>query len=188
VREHTIEERAGLARPASIVTATRLSAADREKTMSKRQNDGGISVTHAAPGHALLRLAAIVLLLGGMYGCESFRHTQPLDCQSAEQCRVEVSVVNGHIQVDWDEVAAHGHNVVWTVVNKQGQSYQFDHGAGIAFKTAAGQTAFRCTAEENDKRYRCTNNPQAPAARYEYGVKLVGSPAVPPLDPWVVNR
>jgi hypothetical protein len=152
------------------------------------ENTGGIFF-NASSNRTLPLLAAMALFVAGLYGCKSLpREGGTLDCRSAEQCKVEVSVASGHIEVDFDTVAAHGHNVVWTVVNKAGQSYAFDHDAGIAFKTKAGQQAFRCNPEANDKRYKCNNNTDAPAGKFEYGVRLVGSPVVPPLDPWVVNR
>ena len=110
-------------------------------------------------------------------------------CNSAQQCRVEVRVgcKQGacRIAVDHPRVAARGNDVVWVVVNRSGQSYAFADDSGIAFKSGAGRDTFRCHAEANGSRYACVNR-RTPGT-FEYGIRLVGAPAVAPLDPWVVN-
>jgi len=156
-----------------------------------QQAAAGISATNRASVlRAIPLLAASLLLVATLYGCAPLPPGErTLECHSAEQCRVEVSVVcepSCHIAVDFDVVAANGKDIVWTVFNKPGQSYVFDHDAGIAFKTAAGREAFACHPEATDKRYKCMN--RRTQGKFEYGVRLAGSPAVPPLDPWVVNR
>ncbi|HEX6136805.1 MAG TPA: hypothetical protein VF059_04060 [Casimicrobiaceae bacterium] len=143
-------------------------------------------------GRSPLTLAAVLALATVLYGCApSPRGPEPRDlvCHSAEQCRVEVTVTCApacSASVEYQRVFAKGHDVVWEIANTPGQSYVFDREAGIAFKTPAGRQAFRCNVEANGKRYGCRNG-KAPG-EYEYGVRLSGSPPVPPIDPWVVNN
>jgi hypothetical protein len=138
-----------------------------------------------------VRNFVVVIVAGCLCGCAGAPpiSKSPLTCNSAEQCRVTVQVVNcPHcaISVAHDTVEARGFDVVWEIANASGQSYQFDRDKGIGFKTNAGKQVFRCHVEANGSRYKCNNRKDA--GQYEYGVTLVGTPAVTPLDPWVVNR
>lgn len=132
----------------------------------------------------------VVVVAGVLYGCAGTPpiSKSPLICNSAEQCRVTVQVVDCPrctISVAHDTVEARGFDVVWEIANASGQSYQFDRDKGIEFKTNAGKQVFSCHAEANGNRYKCNNHKDR--GQYQYGVTLAGSPAVQPLDPWVVN-
>ena len=107
---------------------------------------------------------------------QPFRVTVEVTCVAAG-CRASV---------DHPRVAAQGNDVVWIIDNKPGQAYTFRGDAGVAFKTEAGRNVFRCHVEANGNRYACMNR-RTPGT-YEYGIQLGGSPAVPPLDPWIVNH
>jgi hypothetical protein len=110
-------------------------------------------------------------------------------CNSAQQCRVSVEVTCAQgacrASVDHPRVRSRGNDIVWILVNKPGQSYAFATNDGIAFKTQAGQSVFSCHAEANGQRFACMNRKDA--GEYEYAVGIAGTPAVPPLDPWIVN-
>ena len=114
-------------------------------------------------------------------------------CHSAQQCAVPVEVDCGHspcvirISSQFTNVDANGFDVVWQIVPKAGQSYKFKDPGGIAFKDAEGQQTFRCHSEANGARVKCHSDVKNGKA-YEYGIDLVGSPPVSPLDPWIVNR
>ena len=135
-----------------------------------------------------IRSFLVVIVAGVLYGCAGTPpiSKSPLTCNSAEQCKVTVQVAHSKITVDHDTVEARGFDVVWEIANASGQSYQFDRNEGIEFKTNAGRQVFRCHVEANGNRYKCMNHKDP--GQYEYRVALVGTPAVPPLDPWVVNR
>jgi hypothetical protein len=138
-----------------------------------------------------LALAALAAALA-VSGCAGppFSPDSDLTCNSAQQCRVEVAVacMQGActLSVDHPRVFARGHAIVWSIVNKPGQSYKFADDGDIAFKTQAGRDVFRCHVEANGARIACTNG--GTAGTFEYGVRVSGSPPVPPLDPWVVNH
>ncbi len=138
-------------------------------------------------------LFAVVVGAGVLCGCSGapFSTKSSMNCSSAEQCKVPVTVPctpGCMISVPYEFVHAKGFDVVWEMKNGAGQSYEFDRNKGIEFKTAAGREAFRCHVEASGARYKCMNVPNAPQGTYEYGVTLVGAPAVNPIDPWVVNR
>jgi len=157
------------------------------------QDDLPDGVGGTLPRLALAMLSALIFsaLVGG---CAIERMSPPehpdRDCQSAEQCTIPVEVDCDHspcrIKVTLQSVAAHGFAVVWEIVQKPGQSYRFANPGGVFFKTPAGQNAFRCQSEANDKRYRCMGNRDGKT--YEYGIELVGTPPVKKLDPWIVNN
>ena len=138
---------------------------------------------------ALVLFAAAFAVLNA--GCASQpRGGEPRDlvCNSPQQCRVTVTVdcAGGcRAIVDHPRVHARGNDVVWIVDNKPGQNYTFRASDGVAFKSNAGRAVFRCHAEAAGNRYACMN--QRTPGEYEYGISLDGAPAVPPLDPWIVN-
>ena len=135
-----------------------------------------------------MRSFLVVIVAGVLYGCAGTPpiSKSPLTCNTPEQCKVIVQVVHSKITVDHDTVEAKGFDVVWEIANASGQSYQFDRNKGIEFKTSAGKHVFNCHVEAGGNRYKCINHKDP--GQYEYGVTLAGTPAVPPLDPWVVNR
>ena len=132
-----------------------------------------------------------LILVAVVSGCATHSgdgRSDDLVCNSAQQCRVKVEVTCApgcRASVDHPRVFARGHDVVWSIANKPGQSYVFRTQGGVAFKTEAGMRVFRCHVEANGNRYACRN--QRARGTYEYGIQLDGSPAVPLLDPWVVN-
>ena len=164
------------------------------KSFSRRIDQMALVVRWAVrslPSRAIpALLAASALALAGCASQPGGPESLDLTCSSAQQCRVVVTVdcpsAGCRIAVDHPRVFAKGNDIVWIVANKPGQSYAFPSNAGIAFKTAAGQAALRCHVEANGSRYACMNN-RTPG-EYEYGVRLEGSPAVPQLDPWIVNN
>lgn len=146
-----------------------------------------------SPPRAVAAAPLALVLVAGIHGCAAppGGGPQPRDlvCHSAQQCRVQVEVSCGaggcRAAVDHPRVFAQGNDVVWIVENKAGQSYAFPADDGIFFKTDAGRNAFRCRREGGGDRYACMN--RKTKGTFEYGVRLSGSPAVPTLDPWVVN-
>ena len=138
----------------------------------------------------VLLLAASALAVAGCASQPGGPQSLDLTCNSAQQCRVVVTVdcpsTGCRIAVDHPQVFARGNDIVWIVANKPGQAYAFPVAAGIAFKTAAGQGGFSCHVEASGNRYACMN--RGVPGRHEYAVRLDGSPAVPPLDPWIVNN
>jgi hypothetical protein len=143
---------------------------------------------------AALAIAAAIALAGcapAPGGPESGGSKEgDLTCNSAQQCRVEVTVTCAQgacrLAVNHPRVFARGNDVVWEIANKPGQSYAFADDAGIAFKREDGRSTFRCHREANGNRISCMN--RGTAGEFEYAVRVAGAPAVPPLDPWVVNH
>jgi hypothetical protein len=130
--------------------------------------------------------------IAGLVGCASPPGGQEgadFVCNSAQQCRVTVEVACAQgacrASVDHPRVLSRGNDVVWILVNKPGQSYVFATNDGIAFKTEAGRNVFNCHREANGERFACLN--RKTPGEYEYAVRIAGTPAVPPLDPWIVN-
>ena len=119
----------------------------------------------------------------------------PGPCQSPNQHCVEVSVKvqpdgTWKIAVDRPEVTirAAQQEIFWVIKNTGTQTYKFPSD-GIGFKTPAGKAQFGCASMGpgmNDIVFRCHDHFTA-KGRFEYGIKLDGSPAVPPWDPFVVN-
>ena len=143
--------------------------------------------------HALDARVVAMALATSLAGCATppfSPNSGDLVCNSAQQCRVEVAVTCAQgacrLVVDHPHVFARGNDVVWTIANQPSQTYRFADDAGIAFKTAEGQGVFRCHIEANGARIACMN--RGTAGMFEYAVRVSGSPAVPPLDPWVVNH
>lgn len=141
-------------------------------------------------------LAVLVGFLISACSTTGFSKTAPpvsSTCHSAQQCAVPVEVDCGHspcvitISSQFTNVDANGFDVVWQLVPKAGQSYTFKDPGGIGFKDAEGQQLFRCHPEANGARFKCHSNTKN-GKPYEYGIELVGSPPVSPLDPWIVNR
>jgi len=57
---------------------------------------------------------------------------------------------------------------------------------GIVF-ASGGSQFFDCHVEANGRRFTCRDR-NTEAGRFKYTVNVTGSPAVPPLDPWIVNN
>jgi hypothetical protein len=111
--------------------------------------------------------------------------TQELDCRNTPDCRVQVSVncaATCAAAVDHDRVLSRRNGKIDWVLETPG--YTFNRTNGIVFPSAPEK--FPCHVEADGRRYSCDNN--AGPGEYKYTVNLVGSPAVAPLDPWVVNN
>jgi hypothetical protein len=153
-------------------------------------HDGG----GGRPALHILAAAAAAVSASLLYGCAPLSIKTPpapsLNCNSAANCIVPVNVdctsTPCTITVGYANVALHGFAVVWEIVEKSGQSYQFKNPSGVFFKTAGGTSAFNCHAQMNNKQYRCQGNRDGQT--YVYGIELVGTPSVNPLDPWIVNN
>jgi hypothetical protein len=91
------------------------------------------------------------------------------------------------LQVDVPKLVKKGqdHTITWYIDNEDTQDYKFPE-SGIAFKTSDGKDVFNCALRGNYV-YRCVDRSWK-KGEFEYAVKVAGSPAVPPLDPWVVNN
>jgi hypothetical protein len=134
-----------------------------------------------------LAFAGLLVLVASCASAQAPGQRRPTDCSDDDHCRVQVSVTCDFVMfcrasVDFDEVRAHGHNVFWEINNGPGQNFTFDTASGIAFKTAAGQSNFRCQILAGGQRFKCDNG--RATGEFEYGIKVIG---VPRLDPWVVN-
>jgi hypothetical protein len=103
------------------------------------------------------------------------------------QCRVPISVdctlsVFCRIAVDDTIDVPRGNSPVleWEVVTP---GYAFaDNGIVIN----DGGDEFMCHPVEGGRRFMCNDRHTKPAT-YKYTITLTGSPAVLPLDPWIVN-
>ncbi len=71
--------------------------------------------------------------------------------------------------------------ITWELMNS---NYTFPTN-GIVITN--GGTEFSCHAEANGRKFSCNNRHTVPG-RYKYTVNVTGSPAVPPLDPFVANE
>ena len=113
------------------------------------------------------------------------------DCHDANDCRVEVSVIDCgqytcHATVDVDEIHLHGNNVFWEL-SASDKEFRFAE-SGIFFKSIAGGAHFKCNAAEQGRKFHCNNNSGPSVGKeYKYGVQLLGPKSVWVLDPWVVN-
>lgn len=121
--------------------------------------------------------------------CVTAMGKQDLDCSNAAECRVQVSVkcaASCAIDVDHERVIGKRNGqIVWELQNQSGQTYRFDRTKGIVFPTDS-RTNFACHVEADGARFSCSN--RGDRGEYKYTVNLAGSPAVGPLDPWVVNN
>jgi hypothetical protein len=72
-------------------------------------------------------------------------------------------------------------NITWQIISA---GYTFPSN-GIVI--AGGEGEFDCHVEANGRRFMCHDNHRKPG-KYKYTVNLSGSPAVPPLDPWIDNQ
>jgi len=113
--------------------------------------------------------------------------TADLDCRNTPDCRVQVSVncsmsIFCSIAVDHDRVLGRRNGKIdWEL---QTPGYTFNSVNGIVFPSAPA--IFSCHQEANGRRFSCDN--RGDPGEYKYTINVVGSPAVGPLDPWVVNN
>lgn len=106
---------------------------------------------------------------------------QTCDLQVAVACSSGVCVASidkGTVQVP----QGNSPNIIWQLQNP---AYTFPSN-GIVI--ANGGTEFdNCHVEANGRRFKC-HDKHTKAGRYKYTVNITGSPAVPPLDPFVDNQ
>lgn len=98
----------------------------------------------------------------------------------------QVSVVDGKIVVDQETIrfGKDKRNVKITWQLPPDSKYTFPKD-GIVINDA-GDEFPDCHQEQNGLRFACMNKHSKPG-KYKYTIKVEGSPAVPPLDPVVVN-
>jgi hypothetical protein len=137
-------------------------------------------------------LSCSLIVSAVLIGCSSLRTggIQEVDCNNVATCRVQVSVkcfgVLCNASVDFDRVIGKRNGeIVWEISNQTGQTYAFDRSNGIVFPTDTNRN-FDCHVEASGGRFSCKN--RGDRGEYKYTVNLVGSSAVRPLDPWVVNN
>ena len=98
-----------------------------------------------------------------------------------------VSVVDGkHIVVDQEPLyfSRGMKDVMITWRLPAGSAYRFPRD-GITIRDAGGEFT-NCHPEHNGLRFSCLNVHAMPGT-YKYTIKVVGTPAVPELDPTIVN-
>ena len=133
---------------------------------------------------AIVVCAVLVACATNPFGVEG----RTLRCQG-QNCNVQVSVscslsVFCIASVDSETVEVsrgNSPNITWQLISA---GYTFPSN-GIVFASGAGQ--FECHVEANGRRFMCHNKHTKPG-KYKYTINITGSPAVPPLDPFVDNQ
>jgi len=100
---------------------------------------------------------------------------------------------NGDLKlyVDAQELRVKGtnHVIFWRLDNAAGQNYKFPSN-GIAFKTPEGKLQFINCAPvggSTNTTFRCTDK-NTVQDKFAYAITVSGAPAVPVLDPWIINQ
>ncbi len=140
---------------------------------------------------SVVTLAALALPGGALVGTAS---AQTGLCSQPNQHCVAVTVGKDaagalQVEVDVQELTVKGanHVIFWRLNNTGTQKYAFA-ADGIAFKSVEGKGEFKCSPQGNGGiLFKCTD-PNRIQGKFEYAISLKGSPPVPVLDPWVVNR
>jgi hypothetical protein len=138
-------------------------------------------------------LCTATLALAG-FAITPLAQAQTLPCSQPNNHCIVVTVAQGaggapEIHVDVRELYIRGasHVIFWRIDNTGAQRYRFPAN-GIEFKSADGKREFSCAAQGTSGLVIRCKDPNAAKGRFEYAVNLTGSPAVPPLDPWVINQ
>jgi hypothetical protein len=135
-------------------------------------------------------LFSAVVLCAAVLACGSqpFSDGRTLRC-TGQSCDVQVAVACSSgvctASIDNDTVQVpHGNspNIIWQL---QSPGYTFPSN-GIVIANA-GTEFDNCQIEANGRRFKC-HDKHTRAGRYKYTVNITGSPAVPPLDPFVDNQ
>ena len=142
----------------------------------------------------LVAVVAALALVDGVSVRTAHAQTTPGLCSQPNEHCVTVRIGRDSTgapkaSVDVPEVPVNGpnHVIFWRIENTGSQKYSFPDN-GIAFKSATGKQEFTCGALGNSGIvFRCTD-PNKAKGKFEYGVTVNGSPPVPPLDPWVINK
>ena len=137
-------------------------------------------------------LAVLVLLALAGGGFVSSAAAQPAGglCTKPNEHCITVTIGKdasgaGKIGVDVPQIACDGtepRDLLGRSKTQVRRSTRFPNN-GIEFKSPAGKQEFKCGPNGNSKVvFRCTD-PNKTKGTFEYGVKVDGAPAVPPLDP-----
>jgi hypothetical protein len=140
--------------------------------------------------HPMIRTTGALLLAG--FAIAPGASAQSLPCGQGNNHCITVTVGSGgdaRISVDRPRLYVQGanHVIFWQIKNTGSQSYRFAPN-GVAFKTPAGQHEFSCGPRDATGRVYFCLDPNGSKGTFEYGITLTGAPAVPPLDPWVINQ
>lgn len=135
---------------------------------------------------------AALALGGGMFARTAAAQTP---CSASKQHCILVTVekeASGDLKLYVDapelRVKGAGHVIFWRLENAAEQNYKFASN-GIAFKTQDGKDQFtNCgPVGSNGATFKCTDK-NTIQDKFEYAITVSGSPAVPVLDPWIINR
>jgi hypothetical protein len=133
---------------------------------------------------AIIFCAALIGCAASPFGGErkTFRCTGAnCDVQVAVSCSLG-SFCTASVDIDTVDVPrGNSPNITWQIISA---GYTFPSN-GIVI--AGGEGEFDCHVEANGRRFMCHDNHRKPG-KYKYTVNLSGSPAVPPLDPWIDNQ
>lgn len=141
----------------------------------------------------LAAVAAVALAAGSSIGPAAAQPGAGLCSQPNQHCimvTIDKDAAGAYrIGVDVSELTVRGpnHVIFWRINNVGAQKYRFPAN-GIEFKTEAGKREFTCAPQGTGGIViRCTD-PNRTQGRFEYAVRVSGAPAVPALDPWVINQ
>jgi hypothetical protein len=151
--------------------------------MAKASVAYGTLIQHAGEGTMKTGLIVIGALAVVLAGC-SQASGQGASGGGSGPHAPSVSVSNGQIAVAPDPIIIEKGNkqdIGWQL--QQGSPYRFPND-GIVIKDAGDE--FKCNREQAGLRFVCKNNHSKPG-EYKYTIKLEGTPAVQPLDPWIRN-
>ena len=137
-------------------------------------------------------LSAAIVLSAGLLGCATNPFggdTRLLRCQG-QNCDVKVAVscslglfCTAFVDSETLEVPrGNSPNITWELVSP---GYTFPSN-GIVIQDAGGEFV-DCHVEANGRKFACHNRHTKPG-KYKYTINITGSPAVPPLDPWIDNQ
>jgi hypothetical protein len=141
-----------------------------------------------------VRVFWVLAIIAGASVPPALAQSAPGVCTQPNEHCIAVKIGNDvsgalKISVDVSELRVTGtnHVIFWRIDNTAAQKYRFPAN-GIAFKSATGKQEFQCgTLGDSGLVFQCTD-PNQTKGRFEYAVTVSGSPAVPVLDPWVINE
>jgi hypothetical protein len=151
---------------------------------------GTLMNRNVCAGRRFLVIPALALALGAcaptnMGLAENALASNPF-CNAANNRCITVSVANGQI-IAGDLLISSANHIIWWQMATAG--YRFpDDGITIA---STLPNEFTCRVALQGLIYFCVNRNTTTGTgikKYKYSVKVTGSPAVPPLDPWILNE
>jgi hypothetical protein len=107
-------------------------------------------------------------------------------CNAANNRCITVSVSSGQINAG-DLLISSANHIIWWELVTTGYSFPAD---GITIASPL-PNEFTCRVALQGRIYFCINRNTTTGTglkKYKYSVKVTGSPAVPPLDPWILNE